>query len=85
MKRVVITGMGMVSPLGLNVTSSWNNLLAMKSGLVRVRDFKPEYPDVYMGLIPDFDPKLYQVEYCPSNLNAYTMSAVLLHSLLPNR
>lgn len=49
----------------------------MKSGLVRVRERNPELPDVYMGLIPsDFNAKQFSVEYCPSNLNAYTMSAV---------
>jgi 3-oxoacyl-[acyl-carrier-protein] synthase II len=36
MRRVVVTGMGMVSPLGLNVPESWGNLLAGKSGVVRV-------------------------------------------------
>lgn len=36
MRRVVITGLGMVSPLGLNVSESWNNLLAGKSGIIRV-------------------------------------------------
>lgn len=31
-RRIVVTGMGMLSPLGNDVTSSWNNMLAGKSG-----------------------------------------------------
>ncbi len=33
MKRIVVTGMGMVTPLGVTVSQSWNNLIAGKSGL----------------------------------------------------
>src|SRR4051812_17691852 len=36
MRRVVITGMGAVSPLGATVSSSWNNLIAGKSGIRRI-------------------------------------------------
>lgn len=38
MHRVVITGVGMVSPLGINVSTSWNNLLSGKSGLIRITE-----------------------------------------------
>ena len=36
MRRVVVTGIGMVSPVGANVDDSWSNLLAGKSGATRV-------------------------------------------------
>jgi len=39
MRRVVVTGLGMVSPLGCGVDISWKNLLAEKSGGVRIVDF----------------------------------------------
>lgn len=42
MKRVVVTGMGMVSPLGIDVASSWSNLIAGRSGIARVTDFSTE-------------------------------------------
>jgi len=38
-KRVVITGIGMVSPLGLDVPSTWSNILAGKSGAQMIDTF----------------------------------------------
>ncbi len=38
-RRVVVTGMGMLSPVGLNVDESWRNILAGVSGVGPVEDF----------------------------------------------
>ncbi|RCX32140.1 beta-ketoacyl-ACP synthase II [Thioalbus denitrificans] len=38
-KRVVVTGLGMVSPLGLSVAESWENALAGKSGIGPIEHF----------------------------------------------
>ena len=40
MRRVVVTGMGMVTPLGSGVETTWSRLLAGQSGAVRVTDFE---------------------------------------------
>ena len=42
MRRVVVTGLGMVSPLGGDVETSWRNILASKSGAGRITKFDPE-------------------------------------------
>ena len=39
LKRVVVTGIGMVTPLGNDVTTTWENLLASKSGASNITHF----------------------------------------------
>ncbi len=39
MKKVVITGMGIVSPVGTGVDFAWKNILAGKSGVRKIEDF----------------------------------------------
>ncbi|MBW7945733.1 MAG: beta-ketoacyl-ACP synthase II [Sphingomonadaceae bacterium] len=41
MRRVVVTGLGLVTPLGGDVDSSWRNILASKSGAARITRFDP--------------------------------------------
>src|SRR5215212_9198004 len=40
LRRVVVTGMGAVSPLGCGVETIWTNILASKSGARRIDDFE---------------------------------------------
>jgi 3-oxoacyl-[acyl-carrier-protein] synthase II len=42
MRRVVVTGLGLVTPLGADVETSWKNILAAKSGAGRITRFDPE-------------------------------------------
>lgn len=39
MRRVVVTGLGMVTPLGCGVTETWNGLIAAKSGVRKITEF----------------------------------------------
>ena len=40
-RRVVVTGLGIVSPVGNTVAQAWENLLAGRSGITRVTRFDP--------------------------------------------
>src|SRR5687767_9050725 len=41
-RRVVVTGIGVVSPLGLNLKDSWVNVVEGKSGIDRIATFNPD-------------------------------------------
>src|SRR5881392_3977016 len=41
MRRVVVTGLGLVTPLGANVETAWQNIIAAKSGAGRITRFDP--------------------------------------------
>jgi len=59
-RRVVITGMGVVSPVGSTVEKFWENLTAGKSGIGRITKFDTEgYPVQIAGEVKDFDPLEY--------------------------
>src|ERR1700751_6006689 len=59
-RRVVITGIGVVSPLGSDLKSFWENLVNGKSGVRRITQFDPSTFDCRIaGEIPDFNPSLY--------------------------
>ena len=55
-RRVVVTGLGVVSPVGNNVVTAWNNLLAGKSGISRITKFDPsQFSSQIAGEVKDFD------------------------------
>lgn len=56
-RRVVITGMGAVTPLGLNVETYWRRLVAGASGVRAITAFDPSrLTSRVAGEVPDFDP-----------------------------
>ena len=61
-RRVVVTGLGMLSPLGPSVSSSWNRLIAGESGIVSLlnhhstKDRRDEFaglPSTVAGVVDD--------------------------------
>lgn len=57
-RRVVVTGLGVISPLGLNAPDTWQNLIAGKSG-IRTLEAPPDPRVNVAGAIVDFDPEKY--------------------------
>lgn len=55
-RRVVVTGLGMLTPLGNDVTSTWSGLQQAKSGIGPVTHFDTEaFTTKFAGLIKNFD------------------------------
>lgn len=55
-RRVVITGLGMLSPLGADVASTWEGIKAGRSGIRVIDHFDTEgFGTRFAGLVPEFD------------------------------
>jgi 3-oxoacyl-[acyl-carrier-protein] synthase II len=55
-RRVVVTGMGVISPLGVGIDMFWDGLVQGRSGVRRITRFDPSpYPSQIAGEVPDFD------------------------------
>ncbi len=56
-ERVVVTGLGALTPIGKNVAEFWQGLLEGRNGIVRISRFDPsEFGSQIAGEIHDFDP-----------------------------
>ncbi len=56
-RRVVITGLGLVTPIGNEVDTFWNNLITGQCGIDRITAFDPTPFDTQIaGQVKDFDP-----------------------------
>ena len=54
MRRVVVTGLGTINPLGNTVDTSWNSLISSKSGISKITKFDVDsYPCKIAGSIDD--------------------------------
>lgn len=65
-RRVVITGLGIVSPIGIGIEQAWEAALNAKSGISKIRLFDPtDFKSQIAGQIPeDYDP----TNYIPAKL-----------------
>lgn len=62
-RRVVVTGTGVISPVGNNVKSFWRNLVDGYCGIEVIADFPTDdLPVKIAGQVKDFDPSDYEIE-----------------------
>ena len=55
-RRVVITGMGIISPVGIGLAESWKNILAARSGIAPITRFDAGvFPSRIAGEVKNFD------------------------------
>ncbi len=57
-RRVVVTGLGIISPLGIGVETNWKGIIEGKSGIRRITRFDASnFPVRIAGEVPDFNPE----------------------------
>lgn len=75
--RVVITGMGAITPLGLSVNETWQALLAGKSGIDRITRFDPsDLRTTFAAEVRNFDPTNYLERKEARRLDPYIQYAM---------
>ncbi|MBC7334061.1 MAG: beta-ketoacyl-ACP synthase II, partial [Actinobacteria bacterium] len=76
-RRVVVTGMGVVSAIGLSVEEFWNNLISGKSGVSRIETFDVEKIDSKIAAqIKNFDPTSYMGNKQAKRMDRFAQFAV---------
>ncbi len=56
-RRVVVTGVGLLTPVGIGTEANWQALIAGESGIGPITNFDAtDYPVRIAGEVPDFDP-----------------------------
>jgi len=76
-KRVVITGLAAISPVGTGVEKFWDALVNGRSGIGPITRFPAElYPTQIAGEVKDFDPSLYMDKKEAKRMDRFTQFAV---------
>ena len=63
-RKVVITGLGLVTPVGIGVTNSWKSIIEGQSGISNITNFdtnsfESSFSSTIAGEVKDFDPNVY--------------------------
>src|SRR3954468_16939346 len=73
LRRVVVTGLGAITPLGNSVPEYWNGLLAGKSGAARITRFDPtKFKTQFACEVKGFNPEDYFDKKEARKLDAYS-------------
>ncbi len=76
-KRVVITGIGAITPVGIGKENYWNSLKSGKNGISRITKFDPsDYATQIAGEVKDFDPNNYMDKKEARRMDRFTQLAV---------
>lgn len=77
MKRVVVTGLGAISPLGNSKDELWDGLIKGKSGIGYITKFDPKDHDAKIAAeVKDFDPTLYMEKKEAKRMDLFSQYAV---------
>ena len=59
-RRVVVTGLGLITPVGIGVAESWANIINGQSGIGKITKFDcSSFPSQVAGEVKNFDPLIY--------------------------
>ncbi|MCX7781129.1 MAG: beta-ketoacyl-ACP synthase II [Negativicutes bacterium] len=76
-KRVVVTGIGAITPIGIGKHEYWNSLLAGKSGITKITRFDASaYATQIAGEVKGFDPGLYMDKKEAKRMDRFTQFAI---------
>lgn len=82
-KRVVVTGLSAITPLGKDLDSSWDNLVKGVSGIATVTQFDAsEFATQIGGEVKDFDPKAFIPPKQVRRMERFTQFAVAATKML---
>lgn len=76
-RRVVVTGVGLLTPLGNDVQTTWGNLLAGKNGIAPLTRFESEMPIKVAGELKDFDVTKYMDAKEAKKMDRFTQYALV--------
>jgi len=76
-RRVVVTGLGVISPLGLNVASTWEAMVSGRSGVDYISSFDTTaYDTKFAAEVKNFDPTMYVSRKQARHMDRFTQFAV---------
>ena len=76
-RRVVVTGMGAITPVGNDVAATWDSLTHGRGGITRITRFDPSpYESRIAGEVKDFDPTAYLDRKDARRTDRFTQLAV---------
>jgi 3-oxoacyl-[acyl-carrier-protein] synthase II len=76
-QRIVITGMGVISPLGNTLSTLWDGLISGRSGIDYITRFDTtDFPYLIVGEVNDFDPRDYMEAKAAKRMARFAQFAV---------